>query len=215
MKMILMDCRRAPGSETDELHRRHCRPAQCRQVDAVQPAGRPAAGAGRRPAGRDARPPRRRGRLGDIEFTVIDTAGLEQSAPESLSGRMRAQTETAIEQADAIFFMIDARAGPTPADHDFADAGAQIRQTDRSDRQQERRHGRRSAAGWKPMRSASASRSRFRPSTTRACPISTTRCAPRCRTKPRPRRMRPPRRVRGRIRSASPSSAVPTPANRR
>jgi GTP-binding protein len=60
------------------------------------------------------------GRLGDIAFTVIDTAGLEQSAPESLSGRMRAQTEAAIDQADAVFFMIDARAGPIPADHAFA-----------------------------------------------------------------------------------------------
>ena len=60
------------------------------------------------------------GRLGDIAFTVIDTAGLEQSTPESLSGRMRVQTETAIEQADAIFFMIDVRAGPMPADHEFA-----------------------------------------------------------------------------------------------
>ena len=61
------------------------------------------------------------GRLGDIEFTVIDTAGFEQSTPESLSGRMRAQTETAIDQADAIFFMIDARAGPMPADHAVAE----------------------------------------------------------------------------------------------
>ncbi len=61
------------------------------------------------------------GRLGDIEFTVIDTAGFEELAPESLSGRMRAQTEAAIDQADAIFFMIDARAGAIPADHAFAD----------------------------------------------------------------------------------------------
>jgi GTPase len=61
------------------------------------------------------------GRLGDIPFTVVDTAGLEHSSPESLSGRMRAQTEAAIEQADAVFFMIDARAGPIPADHAFAD----------------------------------------------------------------------------------------------
>ena len=61
------------------------------------------------------------GRLGDLTFTVIDTAGLERSAPESLSGRMRAQTEAAIDQADAIFFMIDARTGPTPVDHAFAD----------------------------------------------------------------------------------------------
>jgi GTP-binding protein len=60
------------------------------------------------------------GRLGDLEFTVIDTAGLEESAPETLSGRMRAQTETAIGQADAIFFVMDTRVGPTPADHAFA-----------------------------------------------------------------------------------------------
>jgi GTP-binding protein len=60
-------------------------------------------------------------RLGDLEFRVVDTAGLEQSAPDSLTGRMRAQTETAIAQADAIFFMIDARAGAIPADRAFAD----------------------------------------------------------------------------------------------
>jgi GTP-binding protein len=60
-------------------------------------------------------------RLGDLDFTVVDTAGLEQSAPDSLTGRMRAQTETAIAQADAVFFMIDARAGPTPFDRAFAD----------------------------------------------------------------------------------------------
>src|SRR5690242_17823156 len=60
------------------------------------------------------------GKLGDFAFTVIDTAGLEQSAPESLSGRMRVHTEAAIEQADVIFFIIDARTGPVPADHAFA-----------------------------------------------------------------------------------------------
>jgi GTP-binding protein len=60
-------------------------------------------------------------RLGDLTFTVIDTAGLEQAAPESLSGRMRVQTEAAIAQADAVFFMIDARAGAIPADRAFAD----------------------------------------------------------------------------------------------
>jgi GTP-binding protein len=60
-------------------------------------------------------------RLGDLRFTAVDTAGLDEAAPDSLSGRMRAQTETAISQADAIFFMIDARAGPTPVDCAFAD----------------------------------------------------------------------------------------------
>ena len=59
--------------------------------------------------------------LGDIDFTVIDTAGLEDSAAQSLSGRMRAQTEAALAEADAVFFLIDARAGPLPADRGFAD----------------------------------------------------------------------------------------------
>ena len=61
------------------------------------------------------------GRIGDLDFTVIDTAGLEEAAPDSLPGRMRAQTETAIAQADGILFMIDARVGPTPLDRAFAD----------------------------------------------------------------------------------------------
>ncbi len=61
------------------------------------------------------------GRLGDLKFTVVDTAGLEEAAPESLSGRMRAQTEAAIAAADVIFFMIDARQGLMPVDRAFAD----------------------------------------------------------------------------------------------
>ena len=60
-------------------------------------------------------------RLADLSFTVIDTAGLEEGAEATLEGRMRAQTEAAIEQADAILFMIDARAGVTPDDKYFAD----------------------------------------------------------------------------------------------
>jgi GTP-binding protein len=60
------------------------------------------------------------GRLGDLQFTVIDTAGLERAAAESLTGRMRAQTEAAVAQADAVLFMIDAREGPLPADREFA-----------------------------------------------------------------------------------------------
>jgi GTP-binding protein len=59
-------------------------------------------------------------RLGDLAFRVIDTAGLEQSAPESLTGRMQAQTEAAIAVADAILFLVDARAGTTPVDRGFA-----------------------------------------------------------------------------------------------
>jgi len=58
--------------------------------------------------------------LGSLEFTVIDTAGLDESRPETLAGRMRAQTETAAVSADLILFMIDARAGVTPLDAHFA-----------------------------------------------------------------------------------------------
>jgi GTP-binding protein len=60
------------------------------------------------------------GRIGDLRFTVIDTAGLEDSAAESLTGRMRRQTEQAVAQADAVLFLIDARAGLTPLDRHFA-----------------------------------------------------------------------------------------------
>jgi GTP-binding protein len=59
-------------------------------------------------------------RLGDLNFTVIDTAGFDEAAPESLTGRMVAQTEVALRGADAIFLMLDARAGLTPADRAFA-----------------------------------------------------------------------------------------------
>jgi GTPase len=60
-------------------------------------------------------------RLGELDFTVFDTAGLEEAAPETLSGRMQVQTEAAIAAADAVLFLIDARTGPVPADAAFAD----------------------------------------------------------------------------------------------
>ncbi|ARE38505.1 GTP-binding protein EngA [Rhodovulum sp. P5] len=59
-------------------------------------------------------------RLGDLRFTVIDTAGLEQATDESLQGRMRALTERAVGMADACLFLIDARAGVLPDDEVFA-----------------------------------------------------------------------------------------------
>jgi GTP-binding protein len=60
-------------------------------------------------------------KLGDLSFTLVDTAGLEDAAPQSLAGRMLAQTKAAIADADAILFVIDARAGLLPADEGFAD----------------------------------------------------------------------------------------------
>jgi GTP-binding protein len=61
------------------------------------------------------------GRLGDLEFTIIDTAGLDEGAKGSLTARMQEQTETAIGLADALMFVIDARIGLTPNDRAFAD----------------------------------------------------------------------------------------------
>jgi GTPase len=62
-----------------------------------------------------------RARLGDIDFVIFDTAGLEEAAPGTLSGRMQVQTQAAIAAADAVLFLIDARAGALPADRAFAD----------------------------------------------------------------------------------------------
>jgi len=61
------------------------------------------------------------GKLGDLAFKVIDTAGLEQAEQESLSARIQAQTAAAMAAADAVLFLVDARAGATPADRGFAD----------------------------------------------------------------------------------------------
>jgi GTP-binding protein len=61
-------------------------------------------------------------RLGDLEFTIVDTAGLEEGDAATLAGRMRAQTEAALADCDAILFLIDARAGVTPGDRHFAQA---------------------------------------------------------------------------------------------
>ena len=60
------------------------------------------------------------GRLGDLRFAVIDTPGLEEAPEEALEGRMRQQTDRAVEEADICLFVYDARAGLTPLDETFA-----------------------------------------------------------------------------------------------
>ena len=60
-------------------------------------------------------------KLVDLRFTIIDTAGLEQSGPETLQGRMWAQTEAAIDEADVTLFVVDAKYGLTPADETLAE----------------------------------------------------------------------------------------------
>ncbi|HML10125.1 MAG TPA: ribosome biogenesis GTPase Der, partial [Stellaceae bacterium] len=60
------------------------------------------------------------GRIADLEFRVFDTAGLEEAAPATLSGRMRAQTERSLDLADVVLLVIDAREGVTDDDRHFA-----------------------------------------------------------------------------------------------
>ncbi len=60
-------------------------------------------------------------RLVDLRFTIVDTAGLEEANEESLQGRMRAQTEAAIDEADLSLFVVDAKTGLTPVDTALAE----------------------------------------------------------------------------------------------
>ena len=60
--------------------------------------------------------------LGPLRFTVIDTAGLVEAAPDSLEARMLEQTNLAAETADVTLLIIDGRAGVTPYDRYFAAA---------------------------------------------------------------------------------------------
>lgn len=70
------------------------------------------------------------GRIADLRFRILDTAGYEDVKDGSLEDRMRQQTEMAIREADVILFMIDARAGVTPLDQRFGQvlrkAGKQV-----------------------------------------------------------------------------------------
>src|SRR5262249_26627402 len=61
------------------------------------------------------------GRIADLTFRIVDTAGLEEAAPASLTGRMQAQTARALDDADVALLLIDAREGVTEADRHFAE----------------------------------------------------------------------------------------------
>ena len=61
------------------------------------------------------------GNIGDMDLTLIDTAGYEDVTDDSLESRMREQTEAALEDGDLILFMMDAREGVTSLDQIFAE----------------------------------------------------------------------------------------------
>ena len=63
-----------------------------------------------------------KGALGPLRFTVIDTAGLAEAAPDSLVQRMQEQTARAAAAADVALLVVDGRAGITPDDRHFARA---------------------------------------------------------------------------------------------
>lgn len=60
------------------------------------------------------------GAIADLRFTLIDTAGMEEAAPNALATRMFDQTKAAMEEADVLLFVVDVRAGITPIDEHFA-----------------------------------------------------------------------------------------------
>jgi GTP-binding protein len=65
-------------------------------------------------------------RIGDRRLTIIDTAGLDEGAADSLAARMTAQSEAAVRSADLALFVVDARTGITPMDSHFAGLLRQI-----------------------------------------------------------------------------------------
>src|ERR1700689_60644 len=60
------------------------------------------------------------GLLGGLRFSLVDNARLGDGVKGSLPARMRAQTETAMDAADAVLFLVDARAGLLGPDREFA-----------------------------------------------------------------------------------------------
>ena len=60
-------------------------------------------------------------KLIDLRFRIIDTAGLEEAGEDTLEGRMRAQTEIAIDEADVSLFLVDAKYGLAPLDKVLAE----------------------------------------------------------------------------------------------
>jgi GTP-binding protein len=58
--------------------------------------------------------------IGERTIRLIDTAGLDEAAEGSIAARMSDQSLGAIQSADLVLFLIDARAGVMPGDEQFA-----------------------------------------------------------------------------------------------
>ena len=200
---------RAPPNapvQTHDLLGRHRRTAERRQIHAVQPAGRQAPGAGRRPARRHPRPPRglraaRRSRLhGDRHRGPRGVRAGEPDRPHAGANRGRDRR---------------GRRGPVP---DRCAQPARCRSTaplptscaapaSRRSWWRTRCEGRAGAGRHRRGLCARARRSGARspPSTARGFPISTMRCARRCRRRPQHPAERRGRRKKGRRAEPDPS----------
>ena len=55
-----------------------------------------------------------------LDFRLVDTAGFEDEDAQTLPGRMRVQTQAAVDMADVALFVIDSRAGLVPLDEEIA-----------------------------------------------------------------------------------------------
>ena len=60
------------------------------------------------------------GRVGPIPYLVVDTGGFEPVRTEGIVKAMAGQAELAIEEADVVLFICDARTGLTPQDERIA-----------------------------------------------------------------------------------------------
>ena len=56
----------------------------------------------------------------DLTFTLVDTGGLEPPTDDPLKSKVRAQVETAIEEADLLMFLVDGVDGLNPIDQEIA-----------------------------------------------------------------------------------------------
>ncbi len=69
-----------------------------------------------------------RGRVGEKPYLVVDTGGFEPVASEGIFREMARQTRQAMDEADAVLFLVDARAGLTPQDEAI---GSELRRSGR------------------------------------------------------------------------------------
>lgn len=60
------------------------------------------------------------GKVGPRPYIVVDTGGFEPVRPEGIVSHMASQAELAIDEADAVIFVVDARTGVAPQDHRIA-----------------------------------------------------------------------------------------------